>query len=217
MLYIDSAERHEVERLLATGLFAGVTTNPTILSRAGLDVTDAAAVHAWSTDAGARTVFLQAVGTSADALETHGHTLRALGDDVVVKVPATPAGLTAGRRLSAAGVPLLLTAVYHPSQALTAVAVGATWVAPYVGRMTDLGGDGVAQTVALRSALRAAASPCRVIAASLRDVDQLARLAEAGIEDYTMSVAVCDALLSDDSSVQAAADFELVAYRGQTS
>lgn len=213
MLYIDSAERHEVERLLATGLFAGVTTNPTILTRAGLDVTDAPDVHAWATAAGASTVFLQAVGPTADALESHGHALRSLGEDVVVKVPATPQGLAAGRRLTAAGVPLLLTAVYHSSQALTALAVDASWIAPYVGRMSDLGRDGVTETVGLHSALRATASTCRVIAASLRDVDQLARLAQAGIEDFTMSIAVCDALLSDESSVQAAADFESVAYR----
>lgn len=213
MLYIDSAERHEVERLLATGLFAGVTTNPTILDRAGLDVTDAPQVHAWASRAGAQTVFLQAVGDSPDAIEAHGRTLADLGEDVVVKVPATPEGLTAGRRLTTAGVPLLLTAVYHPSQALLALAVGASWVAPYVGRMSDLGRDGVDETVTLHEALRHAHAPCRVVAASLRDVDQLARLAAAGIEDYTMSVAVCDALLSDESSAQAAAAFETVAYR----
>ncbi len=235
MLYIDSADRPAVERLLATGLFAGVTTNPTILNRAGLDVDDSPDVYAWLAGAGAGTVFFQAVGTDPDALAEHGRELRGLGANVVVKLPATAPGLTAARRLTREGTPVLVTAVYHASQALSACAAGAEWIAPYVGRMSDLGRDGVAEAVAMHAITRAAgghavggtpalgtaaaeadapdAGGCRVIAASLRDVDQVARLAAGGVPDFTLSVALCDALLADPLTVQAAADFEAVARR----
>ncbi|MCO7273326.1 transaldolase family protein [Cellulosimicrobium cellulans] len=208
MLYIDSADRDQVERLLATGLFAGVTTNPTILRRAGLTVDDAPDVHRWARAAGAGTVFLQAVGPDEAALEAHGRELVGLGPDVVVKLPATRDGLAVSRRLTREGVPVLVTAVYHASQALLADAAGAGWIAPYVGRMSDLGLDGVEQTVDLHATLLASGQGCRVLAASLRDTTQVAALAARGIEDFTLSTALCAALLENPDTVAAAAQFE---------
>ncbi|MBE9926438.1 transaldolase [Cellulosimicrobium cellulans] len=208
MLYIDSADRDQVERLLATGLFAGVTTNPTILRRAGLTVDDVPTVLRWARAAGAGTVFLQAVGPDETALEAHGRQLADLGPDVVVKLPATRDGLAVSRRLTREGVPVLVTAVYHASQALVADAAGAGWIAPYVGRMSDLGLDGVAQTADLHAALRASGQGCRVLAASLRDTAQVAALAARGIEDLTLSTALCAALLENPDTVAAAAQFE---------
>ncbi|MEV8029657.1 transaldolase family protein [Cellulosimicrobium funkei] len=208
MLYIDSADRDQVERLLATGLFAGVTTNPTILRRAGLTVDDVPTVLRWARAAGAGTVFLQAVGPDETALEAHGRQLADLGPDVVVKLPATRDGLAVSRRLTREGVPVLVTAVYHASQALVADAAGAGWIAPYVGRMSDLGLDGVGQTADLHAALRASGQGCRVLAASLRDTAQVAALAARGIEDLTLSTALCAALLENPDTVAAAAQFE---------
>lgn len=217
MLYIDSADRDQVEPLLSTGLFDGVTTNPTILRRAGLTIDDAPEVYRWARDAGAGTVFLQAVGVASEQLEDHGRRLFALGPDVVVKLPATRPGLAASRKLARDGVPVLVTAVYHASQALLADAVGARWVAPYVGRMGDLELDGVAQTADLHTALRASGQGCRVLAASLRDSTQVATLAARGIEDFTLSVALCETLLDDANSVTAARQFEIDAYGAATS
>ena len=208
MLYIDSADRDQVERLLATGLFAGVTTNPTILYRSGLTVDDVPAVHRWARAAGAGTVFLQAVGPDEAALEAHSRELVDLGPDVVVKLPATRDGLAVSRRLTREGVPVLVTAVYHASQALLADAAGAGWVAPYVGRMGDLGLDGVEQTADLHATLLASGQGCRVLAASLRDTTQVAALAARGVEDFTLSTALCAALLENPDTVAAAAQFE---------
>ncbi len=146
---------------------------------------------------GAGTVFLQAVGPDETALKTHGRQLADLGPDVVVKLPATRDGLAVSRRLTREGVPVLATAVYHASQALVADAAGAGWIAPYVGRMSDLGLDGVGQTADLHAALRASGQGCRVLAASLRDTAQVAALAARGIEDLTLSTALCAALLEN--------------------
>src|SRR4051794_36656278 len=131
-LYIDSADRAAAEELLATGLFAGLTTNPTILQRSGLGVADAPDVHAWATSAGAREVFFQAWGEDTATLIERGRRLRALGPEVVVKVVASRAGAAACAALARDGVPTLLTAVYAPGQALVAAAAGATYIAPYL-------------------------------------------------------------------------------------
>lgn len=208
MLYIDSASRSDVERLLATGLFAGVTTNPTILARAGLGIADTPAVVAWAQAAGARRVFAQVVGTTAEAMEQHGWELAGLGPDVVVKVHATLPGLTAARRLTHADVPVLVTAIYHASQAVLAQAAGAGWIAPYVGRMFGLGMDATAQVRQMSATLAAGGTGCRVLAASVRTADQVAELAAAGAADLTLSIALCDSLVSDPNTVAAAATFE---------
>lgn len=208
MLYIDSADVSAVARLLHTGLFDGITTNPTILRRADLTTKDIPALHDHALSHGARTTFFQAIGADAHALEAHGRELRELGDDVVVKIPATVPGYTAAAHLRAEGIPILLTAVYSASQGLLADALDCGWIAPYVGRITDLGHDGVAEVSTLSQMLRERRSSCRVLAASIRDVSQMTELAAAGVEDFTISTSICDALLESSHSISAAEAFE---------
>jgi transaldolase len=125
-LYIDTAERAAAESLLATGLFAGVTTNPTILQRASKGVADVADIYRWAIEAGAGEVFFQAWGEDSTTLIERGQRLRDLGPEVVVKFVATRAGSAACAALAARHVPTLLTAIYDPGQAIVAAAAGAT-------------------------------------------------------------------------------------------
>lgn len=206
-LFLDSADRAAAEPLMATGLFAGVTTNPTILARAGLGQHDLPTVIGWAVAAGAERVFVQVVGREVQALVDNGRRLRDLGPSVVVKVPASREGCAAGRVLTAEGVEVLLTAVHHPAQALLATAVGASWIAPYVGRADDRGRDGTACALMLHRAL--AGSGTRVLAASLRTLDQVGRLAAEGVADVTLGVALADALLADELTLVAVEEFEV--------
>ncbi|WP_405150078.1 hypothetical protein OG589_16610 [Sphaerisporangium sp. NBC_01403] len=230
-LYVDSAERSAVEPLLATGLFAGVTTNPALLARAGLTQADLPAVFAWATGAGARQVFMQTLGTTAGEIVTAGRRIRGLGPEAVVKIPATREGLTAARVLADEDVPVLVTAVHHATQALLADAAGARFIAPYVGRMTDQGHDGVAETILMHRILseprtreltgpgtREVPEPgtlsgpgTRVLAASLRSREDVAALAAAGVPDFALSAPLCEALLADEPTVAAADQFEAIA------
>jgi transaldolase len=132
-LYLDTADRAAAEPLLATGLFAGLTTNPTILDRAGLGVDDIPDIYAWAHEAGAREIFFQTWGPDTQALIERGRSLYKLGDDVVVKVVASKEGAAACATLAAEGIPTLLTAVYAPGQVMVAAAAGAHYVAPYQG------------------------------------------------------------------------------------
>ena len=207
-LSVDTADRALAEPLLATGLFAGVTTNPTILARAGLGVQDVAAVHRWAVAAGAREVFLQAWGTEAAVLVDRGLRLRELGDEVVVKLPASRAGATACGRLSAQGVPTLLTAVSSPVQAMVAAAAGASYVAPYLGQLTDQGRDGEAEVLAMHELLVATGSRTRVLLASVRDVASMVSLARRGVDCFTMGPAIADQLFADELTAAAVEIFE---------
>lgn len=212
-LYLDTADRAAAEPLLATGLFAGLTTNPTILARAGLGVADIPAVHRWARAAGAREVFLQAWGEETSTLLARGRELRDLGDDVVVKLVASRAGVPACAALSALGVPTLLTAVSSPGQAMLAAAAGATYVAPYLGKLHEAGRDGVGDVITMHEVLSATPSPTRVLAASLRDVPTMVALARRGVACFTVGPAVAEQLFHDELTEVAVDAFE-AAVRG---
>jgi len=212
--YIDSAQRQVVEPLLRSGLVAGVTTNPTLLEAAGVRNEAIPDLVSWATDAGARAVFVQAWGGSAEQLERRGRDLRALDDRVVVKLPVTPAGLQATARLAADGIPVLVTAVYSATQVFPTMAAGASMIAPYLGRMTDAGRDGFAEIAAMQRVIDASGSTLRVLVASLRTPGDVLRLAEVGVRDFTLGPAVWEQLAADPLTDAAVAEFERAAQAG---
>ncbi|MPV50753.1 transaldolase [Pseudactinotalea sp. HY160] len=208
MLYLDSADTAELADLLGTGLFAGVTTNPTILDRAGRSVADLPELYALTREHGG-TFFAQATGADADELRSASDAILEISGDIVVKLPATQPGLTVAAELTAAGTRVLVTAVYHPSQQLLAAAAGAQFIAPYVGRSTDAGFDGI-ELVREMAALSGPGFP-RILAASLRGVEAVSHVAQAGAHDLTMSTAVARTLFSHELTGRAVAEFEDIA------
>ena len=212
--YLDSAERETVEPWLRTGLVAGVTTNPTLLQTAGVRNDGLADLVAWATAAGAGTVFVQSWGGDAAELERRGRELAALGEAVVVKVPATAEGLTATARLAADGIRVLVTAVYSATQVLPAIAAGAAFLAPYLGRMNDAGRDGVGEIAAMQRVIAASGSPLRVLVASLRSPSDALGLAQAGVRDFTTAPAVFARFFDDDLTAAAVATFEAASAAG---
>jgi transaldolase len=207
-LYLDTADREAAEPLLATGLFFGVTTNPTIFQRASLGVEDIPATYEWAIRAGAREVFFQAWGEDTTTLVDRGQRLRDLGQEVVVKLVASRAGAAACARLAARGVPTLLTAVYDAGQALVASAAGATYIAPYLSKLQEQGRDGLAEVLAMHEVLTGTRSPTKVLLASIRDVQSMVDLARHGVDCFTMGPAVADQLFTHEMTEQASRAFE---------
>ena len=206
-LYLDTADRNAAESLLSTGLFAGLTTNPTILDRAGLGVGDIEDVSKWARAAGAREIFFQAWGRDTDELVACGHRLRDLGSDVVVKVPATRAG-------TAEGVPTLLTAVYSPVQVMLAAAAGADYVAPYLGKLDENGFDGLGTVVAMQEVLDSSEASTKILLASIRSVSAMVSLARAGVDCFTMGAPLAEQMFVDDQTARAVEVFDQVVAAG---
>ena len=215
--FLDTADVREWEELLPLGIFHGVTTNPVLLERAGVPCTVEATTSLAKTafDLGAREFMIQSWGGSADALESKALELcDALGrrsDDLVVKVPVTAEGTRAASALVRQGVRVCLTACYDSSQALVAVASGAEYLAPYVGRMSDAGKDGQLECVHMQQIVDGLGGSTRIFAASIRDAQTLASLAAAGLDSFTFSPAVARELFADPLTAAAAADFERAA------
>jgi TalC/MipB family fructose-6-phosphate aldolase len=204
-LYLDTADRAVAEPLLATGLFAGLTTNPTILRRAGLTGSAIPEIYRWATAAGAREVFFQAWG---DDLTGMGRDLRRLGDEVVVKFVASLDGSAACAKLATDGIPTLLTGVYARGQAMIAAAAGATYIAPYLGRMIDAGRPGVSDVLAMHELLAATGGPTKVLVASVREVDSMVELARHGVDCFTFGPAVAAQFFADELTAAAVLEFE---------
>lgn len=207
-LYLDTADRAAAEDLLATGLFAGVTTNPTILRRAGAGVADIPDIYRWATAAGAREVFFQAWGEDTPTLIKRGQELRELGDRVVVKLVASRAGSAACARLAADGVPTLLTAVYDPGQAIVAAAAGATYIAPYLRKLNDAGRDGIGDILAMHELLAATASTTKILLASIPDTPAMVILARHGVDCFTVGPAIAEQFFADELTADAVRIFE---------
>ena len=215
-LFLDSADRGAWERWLPTGLFFGVTTNPTILDAAGLrctmpvigDLVRDALGH------GIEEIQVQSWGTETGRLIRNGLAVAALSPRVVIKVPVTFEGVRAVSELHKAGVRTTLTAVYAAHQALTAAAADADYVAPYFGRIGDLGRDALAEIGRMLAILRASGRGTRLLVASIRSAEDLARLAAIGVDTFTFGAKVAEAMFADADTSADASQFEAVAARG---
>ncbi|MDR3069866.1 MAG: hypothetical protein LBU38_02500, partial [Propionibacteriaceae bacterium] len=201
-LYIDSADLVKVSRLLASGVFEGVTTNPTILARAGLSSADRPQLFAQLKAAGAKLVFMQATGATAADIAKDASFIREIDPAIVVKIPATEAGVTVAAKLARDSYlgqgrhcEVLLTAVYHPTQALLAAGAGVQYIAPYFGRLNDQGFNG--QQIVAQIGAIATANSIETVVASLRSLDDLPALAAAGVPSFTLSDDLAIKLLND--------------------
>lgn len=208
--YVDSADRAAAERMLATGLFAGLTTNPAILDKAGLGTSDVPDVVRWALDAGAGRVFAQVHGDTADELVARGERWRQLSDRVVIKVAYSAAALEAARRLAGGGE-VLVTGLHRAWQVLPTVAAGASYVAPFIARMDAAGRDGLAEARAMASAVTATGSPLKVLAGSVRTPEQILTLVSSGVRHITFGPAVWEQFFHDGVTQAAVAAFEALA------
>jgi len=217
-LLLDGADPAQWHAWLPSGLFRGVTCNPTLLRRAAQSCTleGLAELSRQALALGAGEIHLQAWGAEADDLERCGQALAALAPgQILVKLPVTRAGAEAARRLIAAGVPVTFTACYAVPQVLVAAALGARYIAPYLGRISDLGRDGTAELIAMQAALDGVGSSTRLLVASLRQSEDLGRLAGAGLDCFTISPAIAAALFAVEETNAAAQVFEADAAAGR--
>ncbi|AZH79969.1 MULTISPECIES: transaldolase family protein [Microbacterium] len=210
-LYVDSADVDRVSRLLTAGVVHGVTTNPTILERGGRSASEIPDLYARWVSEGAREVFFQTWGGDTASFLRNAEGIRALGDRVAVKVPATAAGFAAASALVRDGATVLVTAVYSVAQALACASIGAQYIAPYLGRMRDAGLDGDAVIARMQEVC--AGSGSNVLAASLRSADDITGLRLAGVPYFTAAPDVIEQALFHEVSDSSAAEFDAAMVR----
>ncbi|NRB00181.1 MAG: hypothetical protein HRU32_10225 [Rhodobacteraceae bacterium] len=215
-LYIDTADTAVWDDLMPTGLFTGITTNPLLAQRAGLSYPDidwgALARHA--ADLGAQELHGQVYGPVESYVDWAGDLYeagRAAGLRTVVKIPLSEAAIRVTPSISDLGGPILMTAAYDAKQMFVATALGADYIAPYFGRMLEKGLPAYEALAQMKAIGTSAASAPRILVASLRTAEQMARLAAEGQDCFTIGPALARDLLSDPNTLAAVEEFEAAA------
>lgn len=211
--FLDSADEGELAPLMKTGVFAGVTTNPVLLEKSGVSRASVPDFARRLLELGAQEGFLQATGAESAAMEDCARKLAGLDARVIVKLPCDEAGYSVAARLIQSGVRVCMTAAYEPHQALMADAVGADYVAPYLGRMNDAGRDGLGVIARMAEGLSKTRARTQILAASLRHIDDIAALAACGATCVTLSPKVARALFDVAQTEAAVRDFQQAADR----
>tara|TARA_Y100000588_G_scaffold389368_1_gene491908 strand:+ start:1424 stop:2089 length:666 start_codon:yes stop_codon:yes gene_type:complete len=139
--YVDTADVEEIRELSETGLLDGVTTNPSLIAKSNRNVFEVLAEICDLVDG---PVSGEVTATDRDGMVTEGRRLHEVSENVMVKVPLTWEGLKACRILNQAGIQVNVTLCFSANQAVLAAKAGATVVSPFVGRLDDIGQDGMA-------------------------------------------------------------------------
>ena len=139
-IFIDTANLNEIRKAKALGLVDGVTTNPTLLSKEGEETETL--IRKISKEVRGP-VNVEVTGTMAEEIVKEARMMAAWGDEIVIKIPITPEGLKAVKSLSAEGIRTNVTLLFSPAQAILAAKAGATYICPFLGRLDDIGFNGL--------------------------------------------------------------------------
>jgi len=190
-LFLDTAEFDEIKQGVDWGVVDGVTTNPTLIAKAGQD--HETQVKKICGIVG--NVSAEVVSEKRDDILVEGRRLASWHKNVIVKVPMTPDGLAAGKILGGEGVRINVTLCFSVNQALLAAAIGAYIISPFVGRMDDINEDGMQIVRDIVAAYRQQPNiKTKVLAASLRGPLHVSQAALAGADIGTMPFAVLQAM-----------------------
>lgn len=192
--FVDTADVAEIKSLAASGLLDGVTTNPSLVAKAGRQMRDIIAEICAIVPG---PVSAEVAATDFDGIMREGRVLREIARNVTVKVPLTPDGLRACRRLSDEGTMVNVTLCFSPAQALLAAKAGATFVSPFVGRLDDVGEHGMGLIADIMTIFRNYPYlKTEVLVASVRNPMHVVEAAKLGAHVATLPPAVLRSLFN---------------------
>lgn len=190
--FLDTANLDELRQAVAWGLCDGATTNPSLVAKEGREhhahILEIAKIVKGP-------ISVETTSNDADEMVRQGEEFATWAPNVVVKVPMTTEGLAACRRLRAKGIPVNVTLAFSANQALLACKAGASYVSPFVGRLDDVGHDGMAVVAETVEIFQRYDIPTQVLAASLRHPRHVVLAAKAGAHVATMPYSVLMAML----------------------
>src|SRR5947208_12091789 len=182
-LFLDTANIDEIREINDWGILKGVTTNPTLLAREHGDIEKAWLQILELVDGD---VSLETTEPEAGPMYEQGKHLASLGENAVVKVPMTEAGITAGARLTEDGIRINVTLVFSPAQAILAAEIPAYIVSPFIGRIDDAAADGMHALRQICEIYEVQGYATQVLAASLRHPMHVVEAAMCGADIATM-------------------------------
>lgn len=186
-IFIDSGDIAEIKEAQAMGAIDGVTTNPSLLAKAGKPTREAIAEICEVVDG---PISAEVIAVTADEIVREGRELSRIHKNVVVKVPLIEEGLKATKIFTAEGIRTNVTLCFSASQALLAAKAGATYVSPFVGRIDDVSGDGMELIQQIVTIYRNYGFKTQVLTASVRHPVHFVQAALIGADVATLPLKV---------------------------
>jgi transaldolase len=192
--FVDTADVSEIRDLAATGLLDGVTTNPSLVAKSERDfktvIAEICAIVPGPVSA-------EVTATAEEGMIAEGRALAKIADNVAVKLPSTWAGLKACRTLRREGILVNVTLCFSANQALLAAKAGASFISPFIGRLDDVGLDGMDLIREIRTIYdNYAQLQTQILVASIRNVNHVKQAALIGADVTTMPPTVLRSLIA---------------------
>lgn len=181
--FLDTASVDEINRITKLGLVDGITTNPSIIAKEGKDFETVIKEICSIVDG---PVSAEVIGLTAEEMIKEGREIAKWASNVIVKIPMTEEGLEAVHTLEAEGIQTNVTLVFSVAQGLMAAKAGASFISPFVGRIDDIGEDGMKLIQNLRQTLANYDYESEIITASIRNIAHLEQAAIAGAHIATI-------------------------------
>ncbi|AFX99652.1 transaldolase, putative [Candidatus Endolissoclinum faulkneri L2] len=190
-LFIDTVDLSEIRDLNATGLIDGVTTNPSLIAKSARPIFE---VIAEICDVVAGPVSVEVTAKDHEGMMREGRYLLGIANNITIKVPLTIDGLKTCRALADDGVAVNVTLCFSPAQALLAAKAGAAFISPFVGRMEDIGAEGMVMIKAIIDIYNAYNFDTKILVASVRGPHHVVEAAKMGADISTLPPAVLRAM-----------------------
>lgn len=208
-ILMDTANVDEIKQYVDWGVVYGVTTNPSLIAKSGRTqaevIPEIAALVSGPVSA-------EVISTECAGMIEEARKLAKIAENVVIKIPCIPEGLKAVKILSAEGIKTNVTLVFSMSQALLAARAGATFVSPFIGRLDDIGQDGVQLVDNIVKSFKLYGIETEVIAASIRNIEHVEKVMLTGCQIATIPTKVLAQMinhqLTDKGLAQFMADYQ---------
>jgi transaldolase len=192
-IYIDTANIDEIRQAADLGVLDGVTTNPSLVAKEGVNFHDRLSEIC---DIVAGPVSAEVVATDAEGMLAEAETLMKIADNIVIKLPCIVEGVKACKALSDRGVRTNMTLCFQPLQALLVAKAGAFLVSPFVGRLDDVGQDGMELIQQIRQIYDQFGYSTKILAASIRHPMHLVQSAMLGADVATVPFKIINQMMS---------------------
>ncbi|SEB55017.1 transaldolase [Nitratireductor aquibiodomus] len=190
--FVDTADVNEIRELSDTGLLDGVTTNPSLIMKSGRDIMEVTKEICGIVDG---PVSAEVTATDFEGMMKEADVLSKIADNICIKVPLTMDGLKACKAITSSGRLVNVTLCFSANQALLAAKAGATFISPFIGRLDDMGIDGMDLIAEIRTIYDNYDFGTEILAASIRTVNHVKQAALIGSDVATVPPSVLKALV----------------------
>lgn len=188
-LFIDTANLEEIKKAVELGAISGVTTNPSLIAKEGRVFEDVIQEIASIVDG---PISAEVIGLTKEEMIREGKELAKIHRNIVIKIPMTLEGLKAIKELSSLGIKTNATVIFSLNQAILAANAGATFVSPFLGRLEDMGEDGLEVVAQIVQVFKEYSYNSKIIAASIRNPKHVADVAQMGVDIATVPYKVIE-------------------------